>query len=99
MLKRKITVNKKAKNWKDRYPMVEVKWYDICSDSSWQSIEHLTKAKLPICVTKGHLLSQSKGITRIFGDYSEKEGEDSIDEVGNSTIIPNCVIQSIKKII
>jgi hypothetical protein len=71
MLKRKITINKKAKDWKDRYPLVEVKWLDICSDSSWQGLKQLQEAKLPTCVTKGHLLSQAKGITRIFGDYSE----------------------------
>jgi hypothetical protein len=50
-------------------------------------------------VTKGHLVSQSKGLTRIFGDYAlknEKSGE--IDEIGNATLIPNCVISKIKKI-
>jgi hypothetical protein len=66
MLKRKITINKRAKDWKERYPLVEVKWLDICSDSSWQSLKQLQEAKLPTCVTKGHLLSQAKGITRIF---------------------------------
>jgi hypothetical protein len=97
VLKRKITINKKAKNWQDRYPLVSVEWFDICSDSSWQSISSVQAAKLPICVTKGHLLSQSKGVTRIFGDYSEKEGG-GIDEVGNTTIIPNSVIKNINKI-
>jgi hypothetical protein len=91
MLKRKITINKKAKDWKERYPLVEVKWLDICSDSSWQSLKQLQEAKLPTCVTKGHLLSQAKGITRIFGDYSEKE-DGTIEEIGNTTIIPNTVI-------
>jgi hypothetical protein len=83
MLKRKITINKKAKDWKERYPLVEVKWLDICSDSSWQSLKQLQEAKLPTCVTKGHLLSQAKGITRIFGDYSEKE-DGTIEEIGNT---------------
>ena len=71
---------------------------DICSDSSWQSIDHLKKAELPTCVTKGHLLTQSKGITRVFGDYSEND-KGEIEEIGNSTIIPNSVIQNIKKLI
>jgi hypothetical protein len=31
MKKRKININKKAKDWKDRYPMVEVTWVDICN--------------------------------------------------------------------
>jgi len=97
VLKRKITVNKKSKNWQDRYPLVSVEWYDICSDSSWQSISSVQAAKLPVCVTKGHLLSQVKGITRIFGDYSEKE-DGGIEEIGNTTIIPNSVIKGIKKI-
>ena len=97
MLKRKITINKKSKNWKDLYPIVEVKWLDICSDSSWQSMKQLQEATLPTCVTKGHLLSQTKGVTRIFGDYSEKENGE-IEELGNTTIIPNSVITSIRKI-
>ena len=97
MLKRKITINKKAKDWKERYPLVEVKWLDICSDSSWQSLKQLQEAKLPTCVTKGHLLSQAKGITRIFGYYSEKE-DGTIEEIGNTTIIPNTVIIGISKI-
>ena len=100
MLKRKITVNKKSKNWQDRYPLVSVEWYDICSDSSWQSISSVQAAKLPVCVTKGHLLSQVKGITRIFGDYSLADEESGkIDEIGNTTIIPNSVIVEIKKIV
>jgi len=97
MLKRKITINKKAKNWQDRYPMVSVTWLDILSDSSWQSIDQLLKLKLANCVTKGHLLSQSKGITRIFGDYSASE-KGEIEEIGNTTIIPNSVIVKIQKI-
>jgi hypothetical protein len=80
-------------------PLVEIKWYDITSDSAWQSIDDLLTAKLPICTTKGHLLTQSKGTTRVFGDYAlkdEKTGQ--IDEIANTTIIPNSVIIEIKKI-
>tara|TARA_R110002020_G_scaffold10079_3_gene39116 strand:- start:1208 stop:1501 length:294 start_codon:yes stop_codon:yes gene_type:complete len=97
MSKRKITINKKAKNWQERYPMVSVTWLDILSDSSWQSIDQLLKLKLANCVTKGHLLSQAKGITRIFGDYSASE-KGEIEEIGNTTIIPNSVIVKIQKI-
>jgi hypothetical protein len=49
MKKRKININKKAKDWKDRYPMVEVTWVDICSDSSWQSLKHLSENIKPSC--------------------------------------------------
>ena len=97
--KLKIKINKNKKIDIEKYPMVEVHWYDIVSDPSWISIETLKKSKLAVCITKGHLLSQSKGITRIFGDYAKNEADkNKIDEVGNSTIIPNSVIFDIKKI-
>ena len=100
MKRKKIKINIKAKREIDKYPLVEVHWYDVISDSSWQSILSCQKAKLPPCVTKGHLLSQSKGLTRIFGDYtlSEKD-EGTIEEIGNTTLIPTSLIIEIKKIV
>ena len=95
---KKIKLNLK-KSDVEKYPMVEVKWHDILSDPDWTSVNDLKKLKLPICTTKGHLVSQSKGITRIFGDYAESNDEKGkIDEVGNTTIIPNGCIIGIKKI-
>ena len=99
MIKKKIKINTRAKREIDRYPLVAVYWLDICSDSSWQS-DACKKSKLPVCVTKGHLLTQKGGITRIFGDYSlADEDTGKIEEIGNSTIIPNSVIVEIKKIV
>ena len=97
MTKRKL-VNKKAKKEIDRYQLVEVRWADVVSDSGWQSVVDVHKAKLPECVTKGHLLSQSKGITRIFGDFSKGKEEGAVEELGNTTLIPNSIIISIKEI-
>ena len=62
MTKKKIQINTRATREIDRYPMVAVYWLDICSDSSWQSMEGCKKAKLPTCVTHGHLLTQTKGV-------------------------------------
>ena len=97
MVKRKL-VNKKAKLEIDRYPLVEVRWTDVVSEAGWQPVRDVIKSKLPECVTKGHLLSQSKGITRIFGDFSKGKEEGAVEEVGNTTLIPNSIIISIKKI-
>jgi len=98
-MKRKIKINKKKKIDIEKYPMVECRWHDIVSDPSWISLDDLKNAKLAVCITKGHLLSQSGGITRIFGDYAINEKDPKkIDEVGNSTIIPNSNIIKIKKI-
>jgi len=97
MVKRKIKLGKKSKTDIDKYPLVEIRWYDITSDSSWMSIDDLMAMELPECNTKGHLLSQTKGITRIFADYAiDKSGD--IEELGNVTIIPTSVIIEIKKI-
>ena len=99
MTKRKLNINKNAKKEIEKYPLVAIKWYDITSDSAWQESNDLINAKLPICTTKGHLLSQSKGITRVFGDYALKDEKTGvIDEIANTTIIPNSVIIDIKKI-
>ena len=99
MNRKKITIPKKVKQEIDKYPMVSVEWFDIVSDSSWSSFSDVKKAKLATCITKGHLLSQAKGVTRIFGDYSLADEESGkIDEIGNTTIIPNSVIVEIKKI-
>ena len=98
-MKKKISINKKAKRELDRYPMVEIHWTDIISESGWQNITAFTKAKLPICVTKGHLLSQTKGLTRVFGDFALKDqSSGEIDEIGNTTIIPTSVVVKIKKL-
>jgi hypothetical protein len=100
MRKRKILKFKKKKtdNELDNYPLVEIKWYDIVSESSWLEIKEVKEMELPVCITKGHLLSQSKGVTRVFGDYAEDDNGD-LDDLGNVTLIPTSVIISIKKIV
>ena len=97
-MRKKIAIPKKVKNQIDKFPMVAVEWYDIVSNSSWVSFDELKKSNLATCITKGHLLSQSKGVTRLFGDYSFAENGKDIDSIGNTTIIPNSVIKEIKKL-
>ena len=97
-MRKKIAIPKKVKDQIDRYPMVAVEWYDIVSDSSWSTFDQLRKAKLATCITKGHLLSQTKGVTRVFGDYSFGDDGKSIESIGNTTVIPNSVIKDIKKL-
>ena len=82
-----------------KYPFVEIKWCDIEGDAGWSDTKNLNQQILPVCVSKGYLLSQSKGITRIFSDYIQnKDKPHLIDNIGNTTIIPTSVIQSIKQI-
>ena len=79
-----------------QYPFVEIRWYDIEGDSGWSDTKTLKNSKLPICVSKGYLLNQSNGITKIFTDYIESKEKPTFDNIGNTTIIPTSVIVEIK---
>ena len=81
-----------------KYPFVEIEWSDIEGDSGWSNTRSLNKSALPVCVSKGYLLSQKNGITRIFCDFIKIKGKETFEDIGNTTIIPTSVIQSIKKI-
>ena len=82
----------------EAYPFVEIEWSDIEGDAGWSSTKSLNKTKLPTCVSKGYLLSQQKGVTRIFTDYIKSKDNPTFEDIGNTTIIPTAVIVSIKKI-
>ena len=80
------------------YKFVHVYWIDIQSDSSWRSVEAVKEDTLPRCLSTGFLVSDDDDdIVRIVSDFNFKE-DGSIDECGNSTIIPKCVVQEIKEI-
>ena len=82
-----------------KYPFVEIEWQDIEGDAGWSDTRALNKSKLPICVSRGFLVSQKNGITRLFGDYIRtKDKTLEFETIGNTTIIPTSVIQSIKKL-
>ena len=82
----------------EAYPFVEIEWSDIEGDAGWSSTKSLNKTKLPTCVSKGYLLSQQKGVTRIFTDYIKSKDNPTFEDIGNTTIIPTSVIVSIKKV-
>jgi len=80
------------------YPFVEVRWVDIEGDDGWSTLDILAKEKLPVAVSKGYLLSQDKGVTRLFRDYIENKEKDTMEDIGSTVIIPSSVIVSIKKL-
>ena len=81
-----------------KYPFVEIRWVDIEGDDGWSSLSSLDKDKLPVAVSKGYLLSQRKGVTRIFRDYIESKDTNTFEDIGSTVIIPTSVIVSIKKL-
>ena len=82
----------------ESYPFVEIEWLDIEGDAGWSNTKDLNKSKLPTCVSKGYLLSQKNGITRIFSDYIKSKEAPTFEDIGSTIIIPTSVIQTIKKI-
>ena len=97
--KKTIPLNIKSLGNKiESYPFVEITWLDIEGDAGWSNTKDLNKEKLPTCVSRGYLLSQVKGVTRIFTDYIKTKDKLTFDDIGNTTIIPTSVIISIKKI-
>ena len=82
----------------EAYPFVEIEWSDIEGDAGWSNTKDLNKEELPTCVSKGYLVSQKNGVTRIFTDYIKTKDKPTFDNIGNTTIIPTAVIVSIKKI-
>ena len=97
--KKTIPLNLKSLGNKiESYPFVEIEWLDIEGDAGWSNTKDLNKSKLPTCVSKGYLLSQKNGITRIFSDYIKSKEAPTLEDIGSTTIIPTSVIQTIKKI-
>lgn len=97
--KKTIPLNtKELGNDISKYPFVEISWRDIEGNSGWSTTRELLKEKLPVCVSKGYLVSQSNGVTKIFTDYIKTKNSDTFEDIGNTTIIPTSVIVNIKKI-
>ena len=70
----------------------------IFDDAGWSNTKDLNEEKLPTCVSKGYLISQKNGVTRIFTDYIKNKDKPTFETIGNTTLIPTAVIESIKKI-
>jgi len=81
-----------------KYPFVVIEWFDVEGDAGWSDTRSLNKLSLPVCVSQGYLASQKNGITRIFTDYIKTKDKETFETIGNTTIIPTSLIQSIRKI-
>ena len=98
-IKRLIPLNEKIlANDISKYPYVEIEWLDIEGDDGWNTLKVLREEELPIAVSKGYLVSQKNGVTRIFRDYIKSKTKPVFEDIGSTVIIPTSVIISIKKI-
>ena len=79
------------------YKFVHVIWIDIVSDSAWRSIDEVNESKCPRCLSTGFLIEDDDEVIRLVSDFNFNE-DGSIDDCGNSTIIPKCVVQEVTEV-
>ena len=59
-------------------------------------LEDVKEETLLRCLSTGFLISDEEEVIRLVSDFNFKE-DGTIDECGNSTIIPKCVVQEVKE--
>ena len=79
------------------YKFYKCWWSDIVSDCQWSNIPQLKKSKTAVCITMGWLLSTNKNTYVFIGDVNFNE-DGTINEGGNSTVIPKSNILKLQEI-
>lgn len=79
------------------YPLVQVWWEDIVSESSWSDIIDIKKSKTAICCSVGWLMLKNQKVTILMADFSF-ENNNEIKQGGSFTTIPTKNVIKIKKI-
>ena len=72
-------------------------WSDIISCSNWSSLSDIKKSKTAVCITMGWLIHTSKEKYVFIGDINFND-DGTINEGGNSTVIPKSNILKLKEI-
>ena len=79
------------------YKFYKCWWSDICSSPNWESIRQLKKSKPAVCITMGWLINTSNNKFVFIGDINFND-DGTINEGGNSTVIPKSNILKLKEI-
>ncbi len=79
------------------YKFYKCWWSDIISDSSWSPLQQIKKSRTAICITMGWLIHSSKDKFVFVGDINFND-DGTVNEGGNSTVIPKSNILKLKEI-
>ena len=79
------------------YKFYKCWWKDIISSENWEDITTIQKSKPAICITMGWLISTTKNKFVFIGDINFND-DGTINEGGNSTVIPKSNILKLKEI-
>ena len=80
-----------------KHDFVMVYWVDIESDSNWRDVDDLITDELPICISSGWLIKKDNMVTRVACEL-KIDCFVNIKDIGNTNIIPICLIKKIIKI-
>ena len=72
-------------------------WEDIVSNSDWENLNKIKKAKTAVCYSVGWLMAETTKTTVIMSDLSFEDNHE-IEQGGSYTTIPTKNVLSIKKI-
>ena len=100
-MKRKLSIKtikipKNPKSLND-FDLIELKWNDPQSDSSWLSYKQVEKLGMASCESNGYVFSYDKDTIKLFNDINYNT-DGSICDYGNITVIPRKLILSFRKI-
>ena len=70
---------------------------DIISDSGWNTLNHISKSKPATCITMGWLISTKNNKYVFVGDINFND-DGTVNEGGNSTVIPKSNVLKLKEI-
>ena len=79
------------------YKFYKCWWRDIISSENWEDLTAIKKSKPAICITMGWLISTTKNKFVFIGDINFND-DGTINEGGNSTVIPKSNILKLKEI-
>ena len=79
------------------YKFYKCWWSDIISDPSWSPLNNIKKSKTAVCITMGWLISTAKNTYVFIGDVNFND-DGTINEGGNSTVIPKSNVLKLKEI-
>ena len=62
-----------------------------------ETIDEVKESKCPRCLSTDFLIEDDDEVIRLVSDFNFNE-DGSIDDCGNSTIIPKCVVQEVTEV-
>ena len=88
-----MKTNKAFEYKKTNYPLYIVVWKDHTADSSWKTVEEITKEKYILAYSIGYLLHQDKECVKLCNTYTSDDGYGGLDLILKSCIVEMYMVE------